>query len=349
MIIALTLLVAGMFSVLGYNWWQRTARKQSDTNISAATAGSSISGSGIHALAGADRAPYVDRAGVSWQSDRFCSGGESFSVVGHTIQGTQDPDLFLAGRRGTFSCSYPVPPGVYEVHLSFAETAGLQENSRNVAFSINGGAVNTLDVTDDAAGDDTATTKVYTDVEPRSDGMIHINFTTPESFLNAIEILPGTPHRMLPTRIAVGHSAYRDSAGNLWQPDRYFFGGRLSRFGGDLSKLPNSGILEWHRFGHFHYVIPVATGGTYTVRLYFLEHWFGAQNRGVGGGGSRVFDVSCNGSVLLKDFDIYREAGSEPIVKTFGNIQPTTQGKIELYFTPSVNYPSISAIEIIAE
>jgi hypothetical protein len=59
--------------------------------------------------------------------------------------------------------------------------------------------------------------------------------------------------------------------------------------------------------------------------------------------------VSCNGSVLLKDFDIYREAGSEPLVKTFNGIEPTAQGKIELYFTPSVNYPSISAIEVISE
>lgn len=348
-IVALSLFIAGTLSVFGYYSWRRTAQHRSNAEITAAIAAPGSSEAGIHALAGADRTPYIDRAGIAWQSDRFCSGGDSFSVTGHTILGTQDPDLYLSGRRGTFSCTYPVAPGIYEVHLSFAETSGLQENSRNVAFSINGGPVNSLDVVDDAAGDDTATTKIYTDVEPQSDGMIHINFTTPESFVNAIEILPGTPRRMLPTRIAVGHSADRDTAGNLWLPDRYFFGGRLSRFGGDLSKLPNSGILEWHRFGHFHYVIPVANGTTYTLKLYFLEHWFGVQNGGVGGTGSRVFDVSCNGSVLLKNFDIYREAGAKPLVKTFANIQPTAEGKIEIHFTPAVNYPSISAIEVIPE
>lgn len=349
MIAVLAFILAGALSLSAYYFWKRTTRTRAGAHLTGATVPSSVLGPDIHALLGADRVSYVDRAGISWQTDRFCTGGDSFSVTGHTIQGTQDPELFLSGRRGIFNCSYPVPPGIYEIRLLFAETSGLQENSRNVGFSINGGPVHTLDVVDDAAGDDSATTKVYTGVEPRSDGMIHISFTTPESFVNAIEILPGTPHRMLPTRIAVGHSAYRDAAGNVWAPDQYFYGGRLSRFGGDLSKTTNSGILEWHRFGHFHYLIPVATGAKYTVKLYFFEHWFGAQNGGVGGAGSRVFDVSCNGSVLLKDFDIYREAGSEPLVKTFNGIEPTAQGKIELYFTPSVNYPSISAIEVIPE
>jgi hypothetical protein len=50
--------------------------------------------------------------------------------------------------------------------------------------------------------------------------------------------------------------------------------------------------------------------------------------------------------MLLKGFDIFREAGSEPLVKTFPHIEPTPQGKIEIYFTPAVNYPSISAIEV---
>src|SRR5258707_4120863 len=35
--------------------------------------------------------PYVDRGGSTWESDRFCSGGSSFSVAGHAIQGTEDP------------------------------------------------------------------------------------------------------------------------------------------------------------------------------------------------------------------------------------------------------------------
>ncbi|HXA57377.1 MAG TPA: hypothetical protein VNU84_08050 [Candidatus Acidoferrum sp.] len=44
-----------------------------------------------------------------------------------------------------------------------------------------------------------------------------------------------------------------------------------------------------------------------------------------------------------------REAQGDPIVKTFTHIDPTPQGKIEIYFTPDVNYPSISAVEVIPE
>jgi hypothetical protein len=303
----------------------------------------------LRVMAGNAAAPYTDGGGSKWDSDHFCSGGTSFSVSGHAIQGTDDAQLFSTGRRGVFHCNYPVPLGTYEVHLLFAETSGLQENSRNVGFSINGGPLTNLDVVDEAGGDDIATTKVFTDVAPASDGTIHVDFTTPEAFVNAIEILQGTPHRMLPVRIVVGHVPYTDSTGNVWMPDRYFFGGRLSSFGGDLSKIADGRLYLWHRFGHFHYVVPVATSRKYTLKLHFMEHWFGLQNGGIGGVGSRVFDVSCNGSMLLKGFDIFREAGSEPLVKTFQHIEPTPQGKIEIYFTPAVNYPSISAIEIVPE
>jgi hypothetical protein len=345
-LVAISVFVLSVFA--WKKWGERSGHESSPPTVVAA-APSYTSGKILRAMMGSASTPYVDRGGSTWESDRFCSGGSSFSVAGHAIQGTEDPQLFSSGRRGIFHCSFPVPPGTYEVHLLFAETSGLQEASRNVSFSINGGPATNMDVVDDAGGDDIATTKVLTDVAPASDGTIHLDFATAEAFVNAVEILPSAPHRMLPVRIVVGHSPYRDSNGNAWVPDRYFFGGRLSSFGGDLSRVADGRLYEWHRFGHFHYVVPVATGGKYTLKLYFMEHWFGVQNGGIGGLGSRVFDVSCNGSMLLKGFDIFREAGSEPLVKTFQHIEPTPQGKIEIYFTPAVNYPSISAIEVIPE
>ncbi len=349
--IAAAIFVVAVSVLTAFAWKERHSKSGPDSSAQALLGATPGFGSGkiFRVMVGNVSAPYVDRGGSTWDSDHFCSGGTSFSVAGHVIQGTEDPQLFAAGRRGVFHCNYPVPPGTYEVHLLFAETSGLQEASRNVAFSINGGSPTNLDVVDDAGGDDIATTKVFKDVIPASDETIHLDFTNPEAFVNAVEILPGTPHRMLPVRIVVGHSSFRDSKGNVWLPDRYFFGGRLSSFGGDLSKVADGRLYEWHRFGHFHYVVPVVNGGKYTLKLYFMEHWFGVENGGIGGMGSRVFDVYCNGSTLLKGFDIFREVGSEPLVKTFQHIEPTPQGKIEIYFTPSVNYPSISAIEVLPE
>jgi hypothetical protein len=350
-LVAIAVLAIPVFLLSVFLWrpWNRARGHESSQQFRDATAPGNSSGTILRVAMGNASSPYIARDGSVWGSDHYCSGGSSFSVTGHAIQGTEEPTLLSSGRRGIFHCSFPVPPGTYEAHLLFAETEGLQENSRIVAFSINGGPPTRLDVVDDASGDDIATTKVVADVAPASDGTIHLNFTTPESFLNAVEILPSTPHRVLPVRIVVGHSPYRDSNSNDWVSDRYFIGGRVSSFAGDLSKVTDGRLYEWHRFGHFRYVVPVVTGGRYSLRLYFLEHWFGVQNGGIGGVGSRVFDVSCNGAILLKGFDIFREAGTEPLVKSFQHIEPTPQGKIEISFTPNVNYPSVSAIEVTSE
>jgi hypothetical protein len=87
----------------------------------------------------------------------------------------------------------------------------------------------------------------------------------------------------------------------------------------------------------------------YRVMLYFSEPWFGERNGVNGGPGSRVFNISCNGNMLLKNFDIIAEGGTNPVIKTFDNIQASTQGKIELSFMPVVNYPLVNAIEVVAE
>ncbi|MDW5267442.1 MULTISPECIES: malectin domain-containing carbohydrate-binding protein [Acidobacteriaceae] len=91
----------------------------------------------------------------------------------------------------------------------------------------------------------------------------------------------------------------------------------------------------------------MAPSAHYRVRLYFREPWFGKENRGTGGRGSRVFDVACNGQLLLKNFDILAENGSSPVVKTFDNIQATPEGTIELSFTPLVNYAIVNAIKLL--
>jgi hypothetical protein len=50
----------------------------------------------------------------------------------------------------------------------------------------------------------------------------------------------------------------------------------------------------------------------------------------------------------MKDFDILAESASQPVVKTFENVQASPRGRIELYFMPVVNYPVVNAIEVLA-
>ena len=119
-----------------------------------------------------------------------------------------------------------------------------------------------------------------------------------------------------------------------------------------MNVIPNTldlSLYSAERYGNFRYVIPVAEG-VYTVKLHFAETWWGPQNPGGNGPGSRVFDVLCNGESLLKDFDVYKEAGGEnrAIVKTFQQIKPNPQGRIDLSFVPLVNYAFANAIDVLA-
>ena len=88
-------------------------------------------------------------------------------------------------------------------------------------------------------------------------------------------------------------------------------------------------------------------------RLHFLETFFSplipaAHCHGVG---CRIFDVTCNGVMLLQDFDLVREAPGafQPVVREFHGLHPNGQGKLLISFSPKVNYAEVRAIEVLDE
>jgi hypothetical protein len=84
--------------------------------------------------------------------------------------------------------------------------------------------------------------------------------------------------------------------------------------------------------------------------LLFAETFFGPGSRGKGGAGTRVFNVYCGGVALLRQFDIFKEAGeSRALEKVFHNMRPSPQGRIDLMFEPVIQYPVVQAIEILPE
>jgi hypothetical protein len=108
-------------------------------------------------------------------------------------------------------------------------------------------------------------------------------------------------------------------------------------------------LFVHERYGHFEYAIPV-DAGIYALSLHFAEAYFGPANEGGGGAGSRVFDVFCNGAVLLRNFDIFREAGmNRALIKTFHGLIPNAQGKLVVTFVPVKNYASLYALEVADE
>jgi hypothetical protein len=301
---------------------------------------------GVRILCGA-REDYIDAAGFRWRSDRYFSEGVAFNRPVSAVFRSMDPALYSHGRHGVFHYDIPVRPGVYEIHLLFAETQpGVLDGMREVSYTIGAGQTDTVDVASDAGGTNMATMKVYTDVHPGQDGKIHLSFWSTDGFVNALEILPEEHGKPNPLRISTLPFLYSDRVGQRWLPDRFFLGGRntnhmFSPNGGDLP------LFSRERFGNFNYSLPVARNYTYELTLYMAERYWGPHNSGLGSVGSRIFDVDCNEQQLLHGFDLLKAQGSaNGIAIRFHHLRPDSAGKLNLSFIPVTNYPMINALEV---
>lgn len=302
----------------------------------------------LHLLAGYEGSPRIDSAGTYWEADRYVLGSAGFERPNTTVARTSDPMLFDRWRVGDFSYDIPLAPGTYELHLFFVGSSP-DDKAQFFNVSANGQPLLTaFNISADALGPNIADEKIFKDISPGADGFLHLKFTS--AVLNALEILPGLPHRQLPIRIVMQSAAVKDHSGNLWHPDNYFQNGVASNFPRQVSGTSDPELYEQERYGHFTYSIPVDTRGSYTVVLHFAELYWLPDGTGKIGVGSRLFRVYCNGATLLDNFDIFKEAGSlHALTKTFYHLRPTPEGKLDLTFDPIVNYATISAIEVIDE
>jgi hypothetical protein len=99
------------------------------------------------------------------------------------------------------------------------------------------------------------------------------------------------------------------------------------------------GVYQSERYGQdFSYAFEVPKGSPYRVRLHFAEI-FNSEP------GSRVEDISLNGQVVLKDFDILKTAGAmnKAVVKEFDNVAPDDQGKIVIRIAAASRSPDKNA------
>jgi hypothetical protein len=308
----------------------------------------------VRLMSGYNGSDVIDSSGARWTSDRFFSGGGSTPNVGRIVRRTSRPFLYANWRAGEFAYNIPLQPGAYEMRLFFV--SGLRPGEERLAdFNVflNGRPLLTsYDAYATTQSLNYADEVVFRDISPDEDGLVKLWFLnaidTPQ--LNAIEIVPGIPGRLKPIRIITQSNSFVDHNGQRWRADDYFLGGIRSGAIHQVGGTEDPELFGSERYGHFSYAIPVDTRGRYTVVLYFAELYFGPQLPGGGGLGSRIFNVYSNGKTLLEDFDLYKEAGSRRVIaKTFRNITPSAQGKINLTFEPVVNNATVSAIEVLDE
>jgi len=307
----------------------------------------------LRLLAGYDGTPRIDSAGAYWLADRYFLGGSSSRRPDAPVAKTSDPMLFDYWRTSDFSYEIPLAPGPYELHLFFVASPQDDPKSSFFNVTVNGQMLlKAFNTGFDTLGPNISDELVFKDIYPDKDGILHLKFFQERSApsLNALEILPGLPHKQLPVRLVMQRGAVKDHNGNIWRPDTYFQNGTISDPPRQVTGTPDPGLYAQERYGHFAYTIPVDARGRYTLVLHFAELYWVPNRADSVGIGTRVFRVYCNGSTLLDNFDILKEVDSQhALTKTFNHLRPSPEGKLDLTFEPIVNYATISAIEVIDE
>ncbi|HXH18667.1 MAG TPA: malectin domain-containing carbohydrate-binding protein [Chitinophagales bacterium] len=149
-----------------------------------------------------------------------------------------------------------------------------------------------------------------------------------------------------------GGPQYVSVAGDTFRSDFYFTSGAFTSTNNAIVDVLNTFDDFIYRSernsASFGYNIPVPNG-LYKVKLLFAETYFGATGGSASGGiGSRVFNVSLEGTQVLTNYDIFYKAGGaeRAIVEEFDSLT-ITDGFINIAFTALVNKAKISGICVI--
>ncbi|MGC4102916.1 malectin domain-containing carbohydrate-binding protein [Ferruginibacter sp.] len=161
-------------------------------------------------------------------------------------------------------------------------------------------------------------------------------------------------------RLNCGGGIYFDEHGNQWWPDIE----NLQSWGNDFPEVPKNfanqrrvftpvkGTKDWKLFQSFRYGKKLrynfkVKNGDYLVELYFIEPWLGVGGT-VDAAGMRLFDVTINNKVVIKDLDIWHEAGNNTVLKKTVEVQ-VKDGILNIDFPPGKAGESLISAIAIAE
>jgi len=321
-------------------------------------------GEEVRILSGSSRS-FVDHAGKLWSADTWFDGGTAVKSSVEHIWRTQDPGFYRTSRQGQFRYKIPLKKGIYELRLHFAETVyGPEstetsgEGSRILSVRANGKTLlSRFDVVADAGGSRTADVKVFPDIEPAADGLLDLELSGEDgmqAILSAIEILPGVRGHIRPVRLLARQTPYYSNDSHWWSPDNYFEGGQMASYTSPVSGTDDPELYETERWGNFSYAIPVSPG-KYTVLLHFaVRHGDWDQSLSLSGDNratvAHIFNVFCNGKVLLNNFNLVKEARQTDVVfRKATGLEPNAQGKLLLSFVPVEGYATVTGIEVLPQ
>ncbi|WP_432563178.1 malectin domain-containing carbohydrate-binding protein [Kineococcus sp. SYSU DK003] len=140
-------------------------------------------------------------------------------------------------------------------------------------------------------------------------------------------------------RVGTGKADYKDSSGNVWSKDTGFVGGyQVSNVTkADIKGTDSDALYQNEHWGMSAWRANVPNG-KYEVTLKFAETYYGKAN-------TRVMTVTAEGATVLKNLDVFAEAGKNTrLDKTF-TVQ-VKDGRIDLGFQHVVNNGNIQGIQV---
>ncbi|WP_162053454.1 malectin domain-containing carbohydrate-binding protein [Pontibacter pamirensis] len=154
------------------------------------------------------------------------------------------------------------------------------------------------------------------------------------------------------TRVNAGGPQYKDSKSLTWGADTYAKGGTNGSKSFDVQNTTDDELYLKYRFAlsgaPFSYSLPVSGSGPYTVKLHFVEPYYGAPGgKTTSLAGARVFNVDVEGQRVLSNYDIYSQDGAgKAVVKTFNNVT-VVDGMLDVVLSSVKDNAIISALEVV--
>jgi hypothetical protein len=308
----------------------------------------------------------------SFAADTDFTGGTTYSTSSTVdTSGVTNPApeaVYQTVRYGNFSYSVPnlTPNTNYTLILHFNEVYfGANGNSGGVGsrvfnVSVNGTqALSNFDIYQQAGG---ANKAVVEELPATSDsnGNITVQFSSvvDNAMVSGIEVDSGSPATTLtPTPTPITSEAI-----NAGGPTEGSFQSDIDSSGGsafsttadvDTSGVTNpapESVYQSVRYGgSFTYnLTDFAPNSSHTVRLHFSEPYWGTTlASGDGGVGSRIFNVSINGTQVLTNFDVYATAGgaNKAVIEEFP-VTADSNGTISIQFSTVTDNAMVSGIEV---
>ena len=141
-----------------------------------------------------------------------------------------------------------------------------------------------------------------------------------------------------PTDFLVGK--YKDSKGNTWENDKYYFG--VQSYFHRKTKVPGLNDQEiWmsERYGPaFSYRIPLPEKAIYVVALHMGEIFWDKA-------GERVFDVYIEDQKVISALDLIASVGKDVATVRLYEVK-VTDGQLDVDFVALQQYAKINAIEV---